>query len=434
MPLGYYLLVRLARILPGDPHVILRLPSILGYLLALLAVYWFARRAFPAIAALSAVVFITLSPFREFAVEARAYSLLVGFLAISAVFWQRIDLQRLMTPLFAISLAAAVACHHLAVVAISAFGIAELIWAIQARRIRWGVWAACVFATSPFLLNLPILLHYRDIFGKDFWSLPSWTMTVWSYGDYLGLDYKLALVLVLFFGLIVACLLLRMIRQPIEAARVDGFSLPEIVLVAGFLFYPALLVVLTKLVGSGYTSRYGWPAILGLVLGSVYLARTIWPKSYSAWLLVALMITFASQGGTELFKARSSGADGRWSRLSELSRAEPTLPVAIGSGIAYFEAAEYAPPELRDRLTTVADPTTARRLIGSGSVDTELRLLTRFVPLRVEDLDAFRAAHQKFILYSGGHFDWFTQYLIENRYRLTLLSTDAGGSTFIVER
>jgi hypothetical protein len=44
MPLGYYLLIRLVRMLPGDPLVTLRLPSILGYLMTLLGVYWFARK------------------------------------------------------------------------------------------------------------------------------------------------------------------------------------------------------------------------------------------------------------------------------------------------------------------------------------------------------------------------------------------------------
>ena len=55
MPLGYYVFVQLARILPGDPHVTLRLPSILGYLLTLLGVYWFARKRLPAFAGLAAV-------------------------------------------------------------------------------------------------------------------------------------------------------------------------------------------------------------------------------------------------------------------------------------------------------------------------------------------------------------------------------------------
>ena len=47
MPVGYYILVRLANLLPGDPEIVLRLPSIAGYLLSLIGVYWFARKRLP---------------------------------------------------------------------------------------------------------------------------------------------------------------------------------------------------------------------------------------------------------------------------------------------------------------------------------------------------------------------------------------------------
>ena len=44
MPVGYYFIVRVVNMFSGDWHVILRLPSILGYALTLLGVYWFVRR------------------------------------------------------------------------------------------------------------------------------------------------------------------------------------------------------------------------------------------------------------------------------------------------------------------------------------------------------------------------------------------------------
>jgi hypothetical protein len=112
-------------------------------------------------------------------------------------------------------------------------------------------------------------------------------MAVSTYGFYLG--PTLALVLIIFFVMVVGDSLPGMLRQPRERRGERGFSPPEIILVSGFLFYPALLVVLTKLLGSGYTPRYGWPGILGLVLGSVYLVRT----SSSVYLVVALLIACA---------------------------------------------------------------------------------------------------------------------------------------------
>ena len=434
MPLGYDLLVRLARLLPGDPRVTLRLPSILGYLMTLLGVYWFARKRLPATAGLAAVFLIALSPFRVFALEARSYSLLVGFLAVSAVLWQRIGGKRFMAPLFALFLTLAVSCHHLAVVVISAFGVAELTWTLLSRRIRWGVWAACLLAMSSFFMNLPILLHYRDIFGKNFWSRPSWATVISTYGFYLGLDSKLVLVLIVFFGIVVGDSLLRVRRTPGQGSLDEGdFSLPEIILVGGFLYFPALLVVLTKVLHSGYTARYGWPAILGLVLGSVYLVRTIWLRFSSNYLLAALLIAFASSDVRSLYKTGSSRVDESWTSLAELSRSEPGIPVVIGNPLTYLVAAEYSPPELRDRLVEVVDAGMATQRAGADTADKTNRLLAQFVPLHVEDLAPFLAAHRQFMLRSDGK-DWVAQYLVEKGYSLRLVSKDDFSSLYIAER
>ena len=280
------------------------------------------------------------------------------------------------------------------------------------------------------------MLHYQDVYGEHFWSRPSWGAVVESYGTYLGLDSKLALVLVAFFGIVVGASLLRMCRMAGEAS-LDGrdLGLSEIVLVGGFLYFPALLVVLTKLGHTGYHPRYGWPAIFGLALGSVYLVRSIWLKSASTYLLVALLIAIAYQVSGEVRSLyNSSRVDERSTSLAKLDRSEPNLPVVIGSPIAYLEAAEYWPRELRDRLVEVVDTDMATRLVGTDTPDKTNRLLAQFIPLHVEDLAAFQAAHEKFILRSGGSYDWFTEYLIQSRYHMMLFSTDANGSFYIVER
>ena len=434
MPPCYYVIVRLARMLPADPHVTLRVPSILGYILTLLGVYWFTRKRLPAIAGLTAVLLVSLSPFRSFATEARSYALLVGFLAISAVLWQRIDEKRFMTPFFAIFLILAVSCHYLAVVVLSCFGIAELTWTVLSRRIRWGVWAVCLLAAGPFFLSLPLLLKYRSIFGKNFWARPKWYGVASTY-QYLGLDFNLALVLIVLLGIVIGTSLLRTFRKLGDGAPENPFRLHEIVLVGGFVFYPALLVVLAKLLNSGYFYRYGWPAIFGLVLGSVYLLRSTWAAS--THLLVALLIAFSVQGPKDfhtLPNAGSTTVEERWTRLEALCRDEPGIPVVIGSPISYLEAVQYSPRGLHDRLVDVVDADRATRLVGSDTADKTNLLLARFVPLQVEDPARFEAAYQRFILDSGGAFDWFTQYLLEKKYHLMLVSKDGDSSIYVVKR
>ena len=433
MPPAYYALVQLARLLPGDTAATIRYPSLVGYLLTLLGVYWFTRKRFTPAAAVTGVMLVMLSPFRQYAVEARSYSLLVGFLALAAALWQRADEFRFAKLLFAVCLAMAVACHHLAVCSIAVFGLAELVWSYQSRRLRWGVWAACLLATVPFLINLPTLMHFRSIFGANFWSKPKWSTVLTTYDFYSGLDINLALLLaVLYLGVLVSWLI------PAVRGRLADADprLSEAALVGGFLMYPAVLVVLTIVLGSGYTPRYGWPVILGLALGIVYLFRGFWPQSSSVMLPAALLLAFAVRSGVELRLLSTSGPveiDAHWTKLIEISRKEPGIPVVIGSGVAYLKANEILPPDVRGRLVEVVDHNQAVRLSGTDTVDRANEILAQFVPLSVKPVGAFEAAQRRFILFSGGPSDWFTPYLTERHRRLTHLAESSGWRMYIVD-
>ena len=434
MPPAYYAMVELARLIPVDPHTALRLPSICGYMLTLLGVYWFAEKSLPVLAGPTAVLLVSLSPFRDYALEARSYSLLVGFLAIAAVCWQRVDSKRFMALMLAVSLGLAVSCHHLAVVTISVFGVAELSWTAVNRRFRWKVWIACITASLPFFLDLPILLNFRKTFGKNFWAKPSLSSVVHSYSFYLGLDLKVTVVFILFFAILFAMLLLQIPGGPKRPRSDAAWSLPESVLVGGFLFYPALLIMLTMLAHSGYTARYGWPAIIGATLAALYFLRPARPLS--SYLVVALLVAFVIQLGGDfatLPRRDSIIVDERWAHLASVTTAEPQLPIVIASGITFLEADKYSPPELHDRLVELVDEQTAIRMVGTDSIDKGNLQLASYVPLRIENRAQFEAAHPKFYVYSGGNRDWLTHYLLENKYNLKLIS-DVGSNIYLVER
>ncbi len=437
LPPGYYLLTRAGLSLPGAPEIALRLPSLAGYLSALLGVYWFASRRLPAIAGVAAAILVVLSPFRPYAVEARSYALLVGFLALAAVAWQRIGERRLMTPLFFLFLTLAICCHFMSVVAISIFVVAEAARTAMVRRVRWGVWIACLLSTVPTLVSLPGLLAYKQQYGKGFWAQPTWGNIVTTYGEYLGLDYKLAVPVIVLLILLIADSLREMVRNPKPKSPPSGFQAPELVLLAGFLAYPAVLSLLTRVLGSGYTPRYGWPAILGLALATVHFARGIWNRPAGSFLVAGLLTGFLIQAGYDVRTLRSSKlpkADERWNVLSELSRRTPDLPVIVGSPLSYLQALQYGAPDLRGRLVEVLDEDAALRLVGSDTVDRTNRTLAEFMPLHNESLAGIQSGYRRFLLQSGGYLDWFTTYAIRNGYHLTLLANYTDQSLYLVER
>jgi hypothetical protein len=379
-----------------------------------------------------------LSSFRDYALEARSYALWVGFLAVSAIFWQRVGDKRFAVPLLALSLALATSCHYLGVVAILPFAAAELVRTLLWRLIRWDVWATYVLATTPFFVGLPILTAVNKVFGGNFWSPSEWSSAIFTYSAYMDVNWKLMAVLLFTFGFLVGDLMLEALFRARETSVTHYSKLPQIALVSGFLFYPAILVVFTRLLGSGYAGRYGWPAILGITLGSVFLFRH--RKVYSIHFLSALLVAYSLQVCLDIrllsksLSVGSFGAKDRWAKLAAVSHKYPAIPVVIGTGIQYLPAVEYSAPELRARLTQVVNSDMARRIIGSDTVDREAVLLSQYIPLRVEQLESFESRNRLFLLYSGGDFDWITQDLLESGYSLKLLSRDRDSWLYLVEK
>jgi hypothetical protein len=436
MPAGYYAVVQLARILPLDPHIAVRLPSILGYILTIVAVFCFVKRRVPPLTALTVILLLTLSPFRVYATEARSYSLLVGSLAASALFWQRIGEQRFATLLFGLSLTFAVSLHHLAVVAISAFGIAEIVFGVVSRRIRWSTWIAIILAFCPFFLGLPALLHFRSIFGRNFWSRPHLSKLGSYYETYFAIDQWLGLALLLFCGFVVIRAVLQIQRKPSDHSTSNALTTPELVLAGGLLFYPALLLVLTKVIGSGYVPRYGWPAILGLIFLLAYLLGKA--DQLIAGLTAVLLLVFLLSSIDQMVALSKTSLTERWTKLALASGPGANIPVVIADAVTYLEANEYAPQELRSRLVELADTDLAVHFTGMDTADRANALLMRYVRLRLEEPESFEASHPQFILcFNIPTQDWLIPYLMKKNYHLTLLAYANGigdYSVYLVSR
>ena len=246
-PPFYYLIVQTARRLPGEPHQLIRLPSIFGYLLALLAIYLFVRKRRSGAIALVAVLLLSISPFREYAVEARPYGLLVGFLAIAAAVWQSIGEKGYRSLLLFLCLSVAVSCHYFAVVSLAIFGLAEAAFLLETRRIRWGVWLAVFGASLPFFVLFDHLVSFGRDFTPHFWSPAKWSDLIFTYADYVPFDLKIVLALLVLFLTMLGLYALERVRNGFTPHNdSDASRIAEMLLVAGFTLYPVLLVVIRR--------------------------------------------------------------------------------------------------------------------------------------------------------------------------------------------
>lgn len=436
-PPFYYLIVQTARRLPGEPHQLIRLPSIFGYLLALLAIYLFVRKRRSGAIALVAVLLLSISPFREYAVEARPYGLLVGFLAIAAAVWQSIGEKGYRSLLLFLCLSVAVSCHYFAVVSLAIFGLAEAAFLLETRRIRWGVWLAVFGASLPFFVLFDHLVSFGRDFTPHFWSPAKWSDLIFTYADYVPFDLKIVLALLVLFLTMLGLYALERVRNGFTPHNdSDASRIAEMLLVAGFTLYPVLLVIITKMLKSVYYERYGWPAVFGLVLATIYFLRL--PRFLSRLAVFALLVAFGFRGISDFARfhaIRTGEVDSRWSRLGSIVEREPDLPIVIGSGVRFLEAVEYATPRLRARFIELTDEATAVRLVGTDTVEKNNAALAKFVPLAVVQRSSFEAQHDRFLLYSTNQgFDWVTPDLLNRGYHLVLLGKVENDSVYLVTR
>ncbi len=422
--------------LPGDPHVNLRLPVILGYLLTLTGAFLFVRKRYGGTAAVVAVLVICLSPFRPYGIEARPYALLVGFLAMSAACWQRAGEYRFALPLLWLFFPLAVTVHYYAALAIAGLACAEAVYVFCERRTRWPVWILPLVCTGLVLAMMPFARAANRVYGGTIWAKPDLSQFLRTYTTYLRLDINLALMILVLASLVFPALMIMRKRQWTDGA---GFTAAESALAFSFVLYPAAVVGAAMAASSGYTPRYGWPAILGLAFLAAVVFDAFKDRIVAFAMVTALAVSFSAQAAKDIGKAwkiievRNPARQSSPVGLSGIAALYPDHVLVIGDGTSYLELFYYASDGLRRRMIQLTDTTEAVKLTNQATVDITNRQLARFAPLRIEDRGRFLARHKEFILYSSRRpSEWVTQSMLRQGGQLRLLRESGGAAIYLV--
>src|SRR5262245_6832547 len=171
-PPGFYFAARFAHWFIADDHLAHRLPSIVGLIVTMIAVYLFLSRRMTRVSALVGSAFLLVTPLGEYATEARPYALMIGCLSVAMLCWQRADDAKWYAVPLAAALAASVSLHYYAVFAWPAFVIAEGA-ALLRRRLRLHVWLAIFMGVAPLIAFAPLLRILRDFYGHNYWARTS---------------------------------------------------------------------------------------------------------------------------------------------------------------------------------------------------------------------------------------------------------------------
>ncbi len=423
---------------PIDRHVAYRLPSIAAFCLTLVALFLFVRRSTNDRAAAVAVAALMASQvFSLYAIEARPYSMTLCALAWGMVMWQRADRSPYAVAACGACLFVATSLHYYAVLALLPLAAAELTRQASARRVRLSMWAALALPILPPALLLPLVAGAAADYGTHYWARP-------PIAGFLRV-YELIPGVTGWWGAAAACVLTAALATTIartpssRGADADRVGIENRVLVIGLLLLPPAAYVGAHIAGLGMTARYLLPTALGMAAAAAFVVGA---DRRAGLMTIALFCGVVILHDAELWYVRQPGAEqsskdeaialGRIVQSVDRSG----LPVAVANGQTYLRLAFYgSPPGLR--LVYLSSRAAAVRYSGNDTAELSLQGVAPLLRCDVQDLDAFIAGHDRFLVYAGIElFDWLPNALADRGFRLQLLtrSADHHQELFLAER
>jgi hypothetical protein len=440
---------------PHHTEIMFRLPSILGFACTMVCVYVFVKHrsggVYGVISAASLMLTALFIPNRAVpcAIDARAYSCTVAFIAIGLVAYQRAAALRWVGAL-ALTLALAVSFHFYAVFAIVPFAAAEVIYSLRNSQIRWPPWIAFALGASPIAIFWPHLAALRSVLAGGFWSKPSLLAARDTYGHFLSVSayWGMAIFIACAAGLMcwgtglesIGQLIRRSVSASEQASERSKEFLHERALAFFLIATPFTVFVVARISHGGYFYHYMLYSILGFAVAAGFILPTL---NRRAIVLASIFLL----GALAMQESSFWLSPHRWRLQSPtdvvddvLTRAgHPDLPVFVATAHDFLQLAYYAPAPLGSRLVFVADGPSA---LSYGSFDTDdvaLQLLARCYPINVTDFRTFGSLHKSFFLYTAvpGEQDWWLRRLAKEGFTIQFASfeelpSDQDGVVYLV--
>lgn len=431
----FHLLERVALGAVSNPHIAMRLVPILGFCATLLCVFIYLRkRNSREVALLSTAILLLTIYYSRYATEARAYSAVVGCIAFALVCYQRAPSLK-WSALLGVSLAVAESFHYYAIFCMAPFGLAEVAYWWQVRRLRWPVWCALVMGVVPLAAYWPVLARMKAEFGAHIWThyglanVPATYGWLFSDGSALGV----VVVELCLIGVIATRLPPAWSRGSGEASGAN--DVVEAVLLIGLLAVPITTLAVIDLMHGAMTDRYLLVTAIGValslacmfslarneVLGVVALCliSSIAVREFSFWRNVHSLRVVNPSTPVEHYVAEAEHTD---------------LPVAIAGGTRALQLEHYAGPAWKSRFVFLMDEEKALQYLGTDSVERNLVLLKPYAEFQMQSFAEFVVRHRQFLLYveDEDKFNWLPSYLSGAGFEMQVLRADPLRKVYLV--
>ncbi|MGB9445478.1 MAG: glycosyltransferase family 39 protein, partial [Candidatus Acidiferrum sp.] len=444
---GFYLIEHAFLGLISNKQLALRLPSILAFSGTLIGLFAYARRRVGDwVACLCALLLLSTSLFHLYLIEARGYSLMVFFITLALVCYQRLPSAR-WAALLSVSFIFAESSHYYAVFGMIPFFIAEAVRVLETRRLRWQVWVTLIVGASPLILYWPLLSTIKAYYGSNVFSRPSFPALREYYRSFFLLkdntDNAIGIGIAVIALIAIAWSLLLERKGGPERVSSDSHPIPEGALLISLIALPYIVYPLVVLGHGALLSRYVLPTVIAIVLAIGTAVSIAGRKAFSIFTLFLVCtlgfreLTFWRHPATESFNPYSAfGSKPELAQVEDFVQGagHPELPIVMSDCLLYSQVVYYLQPAFTNRLVYLLDE---RRELRYTKGDTNSKTVSgfrEFFPLHATDFAEFTASHAEFLLYSEG-FDWYTPVLMSEGYSLRLLAINYSyGQVYLVKR
>jgi hypothetical protein len=398
----------------------LRIPGILGFFVLCWSLYVFVARNAGVCYGFAAMLLPMATGAFQYASEARAYGMVLGFCGLAIVCWQRAgegSHRSIFLVCLSAALTAALLTHCYAVLVLVPFGIAQIVADWRQRKFDWKAWMCLVVPLTACITYLPLLAAAKPYAMNSPVFRPSAAVLI---GFYVFL-LKPALVPLIAGGVLVK--IARHWRDKISSGNTAAWRTGEVALAVGFLLVPVFAFLLAEFFTKIFMPRYGLTAVIGLAILLPQIAAASTRSSRQVAAALCLLV-----GGWLI------GSD-IWRIVLAVNSPPPPvavsldqnaeLPLVISSGLIYYEMNHYASPEIANRMWYLTDQEIARQETGTDVFDKGFPELDRMFPFRAKlgGYRAFLSAHQRFLVYGYAHYenDWLVSRLKQDGARLNYL-------------
>jgi hypothetical protein len=409
-----YLVTRAAQQAFGPNEVATRLPSVCAFFGASVLVAGFLAPRVGLLWAWASVVLFWWSDFFLYSTEARPYSLLLFFFALTL--FSRDSARRSSRKSWWIVGVFAGSCgmfltHVLAPFTLLAFAAAELVRLLKWRVADWRMWIALFAPSAIFAFHLFLI---RDVTGGAFPVAfqASVSKTARFYG---GLFLNACLLLGI--AALVAFAFQRW-RESIDS-QPDRFTAEDIGLLTILAVSPVLVNATLMRSHGPFFDRYCITSALALLSGAVLLIGRAAHFGRLAGLTVLALFTgscFATKYLEPL--AHLQAATPFTSKLESIN---PDLPVVMASGLTFLEIDHYSEGRFLARVYYLTDRESALKYAHADMFE-GLPGVKRYLPVRAQVIpyQSFVAQHRRFLVLGTVNYpeDWLLRKLIAERVPL----------------